>query len=219
MNIVMALPSHLLEAVTRRIQSFPPLVCNITLTETFSAETFATLQSGDGVLILQPADFRIAKNTAETAKQARIHYGEVGLIESPQAVQQGFMAWVGGKAADLSVLAAALNALAPYPYGWWHVGEAGSAAFLLALLKQLGHAMQHPIDVSCLLPQLAQLSNTQQQCALFATEYLQATDGEHFEAIFPERQNALASFLDCAESPARQIAKMIQMFNPSRVGP
>lgn len=215
MRVVVTLPPRLLETVSSRIRLVPAQACDIVLVKTDAKASFPPVQAGDGLLVLQPGDFHFAQKTAAAAAGAGIHYGEVALIESPLAAQHGFMLAAGGKAADLHTLAAVLNALAPSPYAWWHVGEAGSAAFLLALLGQLGHTVQNPVDLSCPLPQLAQLASLQQQSGQFAAEYLVASHGEHFEAALPDRQKALASFLDGSESPARQIARMIRMFCPA----
>ncbi len=214
MRVVVTLPSRLLETVASRLLIVPTQICDLLLVKTDSNSVFPQLQPGDGLLVLQPNDFRFSQTAAAAAADAGIHYGEVAVIESPLAAQHGFMVAAGGKAIDLHALAAVLNALAPCPYAWWHVGEAGSAAFLLALLGQLGHTLQNPIDLSCPLPHLAQLASLQQQSGQFAAEYLAASHGEPFTAAFPNRQKALASFLDGTESPARQIARMISMFCP-----
>ncbi|MBS1154816.1 MAG: hypothetical protein H6R07_740 [Proteobacteria bacterium] len=216
MHIVVTLPSRLVETVSHRIHAIPAKICKITLAAIDAGDTPPAVKPGDGLLVLQPNDFHLAQIAATRLTQDGIHYAEAALIESPQAAQYGFMALVGGKAADLHALASVLNCLAPCSYGWWHVGGAGSAAFLLALLNRLGHTLQTPIDLSCLLPQLAQLVQTQQQSGSFAAEYLAASSDEHFSAALPERQRALACFLDQHESPARQIAQMISVFQPQR---
>lgn len=212
MKIIITLPSRLQETVAPRLLGIPVQSGEIVLFKTDEGEVFPPMQSGDSLLMLQPASFLAAHDAANVAHASGIHYGEISLLESPLAARYGFMAGVGGKAADLHILAPVLNALAPCAYGWWHVGEAGSAAFLLGLLKQLGGAMQNPIDLSNPLPQLAQLAALQQDTGQIAADYLQLTAGEHFISAMPDRQRPLATFLNGADSPARQIAQMICLF-------
>lgn len=212
MRVVVTLPSSLLEPLSSRINTLSSQTCEIILVATDAGGILPPITRGDGLLALQPDNFHLAQIAAAKLAQDGIHYVEATLIESPQAAQYGYMMLVGGKAADLHALAALLNCLAPCPYAWWHVGEAGSAAFLLSLLKRLGHTLQNPIDMACLLPQLAQLVQIQQQSGSLAAEYLAASSDEHFSAALPERQRALAHFLAPDESPARQIAKMISLF-------
>lgn len=212
MRIIVTHPTRLTDAITQRLQSIPEQACEVILVKSDQNDSLPDLYAGDGLLMLQPGDFPTARQTAISAAHAHLHYGEAALLESPFAAQHGFMLGAGGKAADLHVLAPVLNALSPCVYGWWHVGEAGSAAFLLSLLGQLGGAMHQPIDLSNPLPQLAQLALLQQNSGQLAAEYLAQTEGEHFIAAMPNRQRPLATFMNGAESPARQIARMIQLF-------
>ncbi len=210
MRIVITLPARLTELVQRRISALQSatefiLIC------TEAGESIPSLQHDDGLLMLQPADFVLSRQAASVADESGIRYGEAALVESPQAGDYGFMIAVGGKAADLHALAPVFNALAPCPYGWWHVGEAGSAAFLLALYTRLGAAARNPFDISNPLLHLAQLAATQQQSAAMAADYLAQTEGERFVAALPDRQRALSAFTSSAESPARQIAHLIRL--------
>lgn len=214
MRIVVTHPSRLTDALTQRFGKISPQTCEIILIKSDASDTMPALKSGDGLLILQPADIDTSIQAGHTAAAAGIHYGEAALMESPLAAQQGFMVGAGGTANDLHALAPVLNALAPCTYGWWHIGSHGSAAFVLALLGQLGGAVNSPIDLSNPLPQLAKLAALQQKSGEFAAAYLAKTQGERFVAAMPDRQRPLAAFMDGAESPARQIAHLIQLFSP-----
>ena len=211
MRIVVTLPSRLTEPVRNRFGARQS-TAEILLVRTDAGESVPPMQDGDGLLMLQPVDFALSQQAASVAGESGVHYGEVALVESPLAGEYGFMVAAGGKAADLHALAPELNALAPCPYGWWHVGEAGSAAFLLALYTQLGAAAKNPFDISNPFPHLAQIAATQQQSGVMAADYLAQTEGEHFVAALPDRQRALFAFTSSAESPARQIARLIRLF-------
>ena len=209
MSITIILPKRLVESVSARLAMLPQQTTVIRLHEVESPAPLPAFLQGDGLLALQANDMAMACQMAASASAAHIHYGEIALLETPLAAQYGFMVAAAGQAQDLQMLSPVINCLSPAPYAWWHVGHAGAAAFLSALLRQMESAMQRPIDPSAPLPQLIQLAALQSQAGILAESFLAQTEGEHFVCALPNRQHALASFLDGAESPARQIARMI----------
>lgn len=212
MRVIIALPARLRESVSSRLATLPASAAQILLHEVESGAELPQLQSGDGLLVLQPDNIEMARRTGESAAAAQIHYAEIALLETTLGNKYGFMLAVAGKPQDLHTLSPIINALAPAPYAWWHVGSAGSAAFLAAMLQYVGAAACNPIDLSNPMPRLAQFAVWQNQAGIQAAEFLAMTEGEHFTPALPDRQRALASFLDGAESPARQIARMICLF-------
>lgn len=212
MRVIVTLPARLIEPISARLATLPPLAAEILLHEIEGPPPFPELHPGDGLLTLQPTEMETARRTAESAASAQIHYGEIALMETSLGEQYGFMIAAAGNPQDLHALSPVINALSPGPYAWWHVGNAGAAAFLMLLLRHVELATQHPIDISNPLPQLVQLAVLQKQAGILSEEFLSQTEGEHFIAALPDRQHALASFLDGAESPARQIARMICLF-------
>jgi len=212
MRVIITLPARLVEPVSARLAALPPHAAEVLLHEVESSAPVPDLHPGDGLLTLQPTDMEMARQTAESASSAQIHYGEITLLETPLGKQYGFMIAAAGTPLDLHALSPVINALSPGPYAWWHVGHAGAAAFLLLLLRHVELATQQPIDISNPFPQLVQLAALQKQAGVLSEAFLSQTEGEHFVAALADRQHALASFLDGAESPARQIARMIHLF-------
>lgn len=209
MRVIITLPVRLVEPVSARLAALPPLAAHILLHDIESALPLPEIQPGDGLLTLQSTDMEAAQRKAESASSAQVHYGEIALLETPFGKQHGFMIAAAGNAQDLHALSPVINALSPGPYAWWHVGHASAAAFLRVLLQQLELTTQRPIDISNPLPQLAQLATLQKQAGILSEEFLLRTEGERFIAALPDRQHALATFLDGTDSPARQIARMI----------
>lgn len=210
MCVVVATPSRFQQAIADRLKSLPADKGEIILVCSDAGQSIPSIQAGDGLLVVQSTDILTAQKMAAAAGHAAIHYGEIALIESPLAARYGFMIAVGGKAADLHALSRVLDALSPCPDGWWHVGEAGSTAFLTAMLNRILGTMTKQVDFSNPLPQLMQAAQSQQALGKEAAEYLVLSEGEHFCSAHPGRHNVLASFIkDGADSPARQIARLI----------
>lgn len=210
MRVVVALPSRLQSLVSSRLQALSSEGFDIALICSDHAQGIPPIQSGDGLLIIQPNDASIARKMAAAAAHASVHYCEVAVIETPLAAQYGFMLAAGGDVADLQALATVLDTLSPSPGAWWHVGTPGSAAFLANLAAKLIKNVASPVDMSNPLPQLMHAARTQQAFGSDAAEFLALTAGDTFVSVHPERHRTLASFImNGTESPARQIARLI----------
>ena len=216
MHVAIILPLFLHQAVSYRLRGIPSQTFEISLVDSEASHPMPKLQSADGLLIIQCRDFDFAQKTGSAAENDGILYGEIALHESPFAEQYGFMVAAGGKAESLQALTPILNALAPQPNAWWHVGHAGSACFLLSIQGQLSHLAQNPINVADMFPQLQQIDTHQQYAGQMAKKYLGATTDERFTpALTHQFEKCFASFINNSESPARQIARLISTLDHS----
>lgn len=178
----------------------------ISFQDEITPQNLATLTQGDALLLINPPDPSAARSLANLAQQQALHFIEISTCDSPWAAQYGFLLHVAGCTDDLVIASPVLDALAPFPAAWWHVGYAGGAAFFnqlqqYTLLNPLGQENPLPAPELKISPQLHQA----------CLDYLRLTEQEHFISCHPNRQCALASFLNKQDSPARQIARMMSL--------
>lgn len=172
------------------------------------------LQGGHNALWCMPHNIAQAQASAAEASQLGLAYTEIAVAPSLFSTQQGFFLIVAGEPEDLSRSQSILDALAPCPSGWWHVGEAGAVAFVLSILQTIWPDGLQIIPGPDFLARL-QMKLQQQQGILAQAQAYLAESRPHFRAFFPERQRALAFALDPEQSPARQLAQLICQVCPT----
>lgn len=219
MKTIITLPSRLRESVSERLNIYQAKHGELLLVNNDDHSPFPPLNAGDRLLFLQTDSTQLLLDTSIKAKQIGLACADAFLFESPYASRYGYMTCVGGDASDLTLFSPLLDLLAPCDAAWWHVGSLGASAFLFTLFKELGSVLQHPIDASNPLPQLAHLVLLQQDAGKIAEAYLKISESQQFTPFMPERHRALAQFLKADESPARQIAQMISLFAKTNAKP
>ena len=154
---------------------------------------------------------------------------EVFLLPSPLAATHGFMLGAAGSLSDLAANAAVLDALAPIPRGWLHLGEVGSASFIHQLwliltagndellpfwhnvkIPEHGFQLDQPQLVSELASFLAQQQLQIQSMSALAKTFLSQHPAQAFTP-FHRQQSHLFGLFD-SSSPAQQIAQLLMSF-------
>ena len=219
MNYQLSAPANLLPALATRLALSAP-------TLSYSLCTPQILPSAEMPhLILQP-DFFHPPSTASSGI-------EVFLIPSPLAPIQGYIVAAAGDQPNLAQCAPILDALAPMPAGWLHVGDIGAASFLHQLWLVVTNSQQDGplpfwqnmrqsdigfgLDQPDLITQLSSLMAQQQlithSLMAVAQDFLSRYPiTQPFSPYNPQQAKFLTQDKQDQSSPAHQIANLLCSF-------
>lgn len=221
MNYQLSAPAYLLPAIATRLALNAPALAYSLCTPHMPQPSKNAVQ-----LILQPDFFHA---TPSHTQQACI---EVFLIPSPLAAIQGYMLAAAGSHADLALAAPILDALAPIPTGWLHVGDFGAAGFLHQLWTILignqvdgplpfwqnmrppqdGFRLNHPDLIAQLSSLMAQQQLLIQSLSGVAHTFLAQYPSTAFSPYNPQQAKLLNQENMDKLSPAHQIAQLLNSF-------
>lgn len=221
MHYQLSAPAYLLPAIATRLALNAP-----TLAYSLCTPHIETSSANAVQLILQPDFFHTAPVKTQ---QACI---EVFVIPSPLAPMQGYMIAAAGSHADLAMAAPILDALAPIPTGWLHVGDFGAAGFLHQLWTiltgnqtdsplpfwqnmrspQEGFRLNHPDLIAQLSSLMAQQQLLIQSLSSVAHTFLVQYPCTEFSPYNPQQAKLLNQENMDKLSPAHQIAQLLSSF-------
>lgn len=184
-------PESLLARIRTRLHHPAALLCCSAL----DTSALSRLAPASTILLFAPPSWEASRTLQKLVQQQAHQFVEISTSDSPWATQYGFPLQVAGTTTAISTCTPILDQLAPCPDGWWHVGNIGAAAFMQKIQPDFINWQQ---SQAADLPQLCR-------------NYLSFSQSEPFTAYHPERQRALAPFLDARESPARQLAQLLQL--------
>jgi hypothetical protein len=224
-NYQLSAPAHLLPAIATRLALNAPALAYSLCTPNIPQPSKHSVQ-----LILQPSFFHTVPVKTQPACV------EVFLIPSPLAALQGYMLAAAGNHTDLAQAAPILDALAPMPTGWLHVGDFGAAGFLHQLWiiltgnhadgplpfwqnmrpPQDGFRLNHPDLIAQLSSLMAQQQLLIQSLSGVAHTFLAQYPCSEFSPYNPQQAQLLNQENMDKLSPAHQIAQLLSSFQTNK---